>query len=387
MVNRPMPEDYDFATIIHNYRTSVCEIDLLRVTNPQLKRLASAMQEHLPALKHLMLDFHGDSNSPRALALPDGFLGGSAPRLRCLSLRSIPFPALPKLLLSAPDLVRLTLWKIPHYSGYFSPNAFLTSLAVLVNLKSLTIDFESPLSHPGREHQRLPPQTRTILPALTRFEFKGVSEYLEYLVARIESPRLESIWITLFYQLVFDTSQFAQFMARTTRFQDLNEAHVFFDNSGVQVGSHAPTRTFSERSRLRISCSKMSWQLSSVAQVVTTFFPSIYKLEHLYIYGPRYYYPSQWGDNNIENMEWLEIIRPFTAVKSFYVSEKFTECIAPALQELVRGRVTEVLPALERLFLENFDWQQRPVQDAIRQFVNARQSLGHPGAISRWDRK
>ena len=386
MVNRPMPMNYDFATIIHNYRARVCEIDLFHLTNSQLKQLASAMQGHLPALLHLMLDFH-DSNNHRALALPVGFLGGSAPHLQTLSLRSIPFPSLPKLLLSATDLVRLTLWNIPH-SGYLPPDEIVTSLAVLVNLKSLTIDFESPPSHPRRDYRRLPPPTRTILPALTRFGFKGVSEYLEYLVARIESPRLESIWITLFYQLIFDIPQFAQFMARTTIFQDLNEAHLFFDDSGVQVGSHPPTRTFCERSRFRISCSKLNLQVSSVAQVVTTFFPSIYKLEHLYVYGPRYYYPSQWGDN-IGNMEWLEIIRPFTAVKNFYVSEKFAECIAPALQDLVRERVTEVLPALERLFVEKFDWQRRPVQNTIQQFIDARQLSGHPTsrAILQWNRK
>ena len=382
MANRPMPMGYNFTAIINNHRARVCKIDLLHLTNSHLKRLASAMKEQLPALIHLMLDFHDDFHRP--LVLSDGFLGGSAPRLQTLSLRSIPFPSLPNLLMSATDLVRLTLWNIPH-SGYFSPDAIVTSLAVLTNLASLTIDFESPLSHLNRERRRPPPQTRTVLPALTRLGFKGASEYLEYLVAFIESPRLESIWITLFYQLIFDIPQFSQFMARTTMFQDLNEAHVFFDDSGVQVGSHPPKRTFSERSRLRISCSKLNWQLSSAAQVVTTFFPSIYKLEHLYIYGP-HYYPSLWG-NNIENMEWLEIIRPFTAVKNFYVSEKFTQCIAPALQELVKERVTEVLPALERIFLENFNRQQGSVQNAIMQFIDARRLLGHHGTILQWDMK
>ena len=88
-------------------------------------------------------------------------------------------------------------------------------------------------------------------------------------------------------------------------------------------------------------------------------------------------------------MEWLEIIRPFTAVKNFYVSEKFAECIAPALQDLVRERVTEVLPALERLFVEKFDWQRRPVQNTIQQFIDARQLSGHPTsrAILQWNRK
>ncbi|KAI0281522.1 hypothetical protein BC826DRAFT_1069289, partial [Russula brevipes] len=54
--------------------------------------------------------------------LPDSFLGGSAPRLRTLKLRDIAFPALPNLrvLLSASDLVTLSISRLPH-PGYTLP--------------------------------------------------------------------------------------------------------------------------------------------------------------------------------------------------------------------------------------------------------------------------
>jgi hypothetical protein len=124
MDNLPMPEDYDFdAAIVHQNR--VCEIDLLHLTDSQLQQLALAMQEQFPALIHLTL--FADFIAGPAPALPDGFLGGSAPSLQYLRLQSISFPALPKLLLSATELVRLTLWDIP-YSGYISPEAIVTSL-------------------------------------------------------------------------------------------------------------------------------------------------------------------------------------------------------------------------------------------------------------------
>ena len=143
---------------------------------------------------------------------------------------------------------------------------------------------------PTRERRHPPPPTRTVLPALTHFEFQGVSEYLEDLVARIDAPLLDSICITFLHQLIFDISQLAQFMRRTTRFQALNEAHVDFDYYGVLVESLPPTRTFDEKSGLRISCREIDWDLSSLAQVFTSFFPSIYIVEHLYIYGSRYLY-------------------------------------------------------------------------------------------------
>jgi hypothetical protein len=376
MVDLPMPEDYDFdAAIVHHNR--VCEINLRHLTSSQLKRLASAMQEQFPALIHLMLGYASNYSRP-ALALSDGFLGGSAPLLQSLRLHSIPFPALPKLLLSATHLVYLALVGIPH-SGYISPEAIVTGLAVLTNLKSLTIEFESPLSRPDRENRRPPPPRRIILPALARFEFQGVSEYLEDLVARIDAPFLDSIWITFFHQLIFNIPLLAQLLRRTTSFGALNEAHVDFDYSGVQIESLPPTRTFDEKSRLRISCRELDWQLSPLAQVFTSVLASIYLVEHLYINGPRYL-PSQRQDD-IEDLQWLH---PFSAVKNLYVSKESAQCIAPALQNLVGERVTGVLPALKSLFLEELQ-PSGPAQEAIEQFVAARQLLGHPVAVSRWN--
>jgi len=61
-----------------------------------------------------------------------------------------------------------------------------------------------------------------------------------------------------------------------------------------------------------------------------------------------------------------------------------TPSIAPALQELVGERVTEVLPALQSLFLRG-SHPSGPVRKAIRKFVTARQLAGHPIIVSRWD--
>jgi hypothetical protein len=332
MVDFLMPQDYDFdAAIVHHNR--VCTIDLFHLSSSQLLRLASAMQEPFPALIHLMLEYQGFYyNRDPTPALPDGF---SAPRLQSLRLTSIPFPALPKFLLSATDLVELTLVRIPH-TGYITPVALVTGLAVSANLKYLSIGFESPLSRPNRGSRRPPPTTRNVLPALTRFEFRGVSEYLEDFVARIDAPLLDSIWITFFNQLIFDIPHFAQFMRRTTRFQAFDEAHVDFNIFGIEIGSSPWARTSDKRSGLGISSEKLDWQLSSLAQVLTPSFPSIDMVEHLYIdyiCGPQYL-PSQWLDD-IEDIQWLEIFHPFTNVKNLYVYKEFAQSIAFALQELV----------------------------------------------------
>ena len=377
MVDQYTPGDYDFD-IVNAHHDRVCEIYLLQLTTSQLRRLAPEMQEQFPNLIHLMLDFDSYSDDP-ALALPDEFLGGSAPRLQSLTLHSIPFPALPKLLLSASQLVHLTLVEIPH-TGYFTPEAIVGCLSVLSRLESLTIDFESHRSRPDRESRRPPPTTRTVLPALTRVEFKGVSEYLEGIVAQIDIPSLDSICITLFHDPIFDLPQLAQFMGRTTRFQAFNEVHVSFDYEGVRVEPLRPTRTLDEKTCLKIPCKGLDEQLSSMAQVSGSFFPSADMVEAFHIYAPRY---LQWGDD-VENMQqWLEIFQPFIAVKNLYVSEKFVRCIALALQDLVGERVTDVLPALKGIFLETLQ-PSGPVHDAIWKFVAARQRIGHPVAVIIW---
>jgi F-box-like len=124
-----------------------------------------------PALTILILT----SNNKKAPVLPDSFLGGSAPRLRTISLSGIPFPGLRKLLFSTTDLVRLFLDDIPH-SGCISPEAMVASLSTLTRLEKLCLQFRSPRSRAVRENRHPPPLTRVVLPALTRLQFKGDSE-------------------------------------------------------------------------------------------------------------------------------------------------------------------------------------------------------------------
>jgi hypothetical protein len=145
--------------------------------------LAAEMRVPFPELTYLRLWSNGRSTPD----LPDSFLGGSAPRLRTLKLCNISFPALPNLLLSASDLVYLSLRGVPH-SGYISPEAMVAGLSSLSRLKSLSLGFQSRLSRPDQPSP--PPQTRVVLPALTDLSFQGMIDYLEDFLARIDTPVL-----------------------------------------------------------------------------------------------------------------------------------------------------------------------------------------------------
>jgi hypothetical protein len=358
----------------------VCGIDLWPgyVPNSQWEKLFAAMQQPFPELTRLQL--HCEARDEIAPVFPNSFLGGSAPRLQSLILGGIPCPGLPKLLRSAIHLVTVELSHIPH-SGYFPPEAIATGLSVLTRLEKLVIGFDSPQCRPDRKSRRPPPPppTRTLLPVLTTFQFKGVGEYLEDLVARIDVPLLNDLEITFFHQLVFDTPQLAQFISRTPKFNAYNGARVVFSELEVRI---TLLQTSDETLKLGILSNQSEWQLSSLAQIRSSFFPQglLHTVEDLHILENEYWRP-EWQED-IESNQWLELLHPFIAVKDLHMSQEFVPRITEALLELVAGEnVTEVLPALRSVFFEE-PLPLGPVQEAIGQFVAARQLAGHPITIS-----
>ena len=94
-------------------------------------RLMASMQYPFPAPTHLELDFWLVDGT--AAVIPDLFLGGSASLLEVLVLTDIVFPTLPNLLLSAKDLVELSLFNIPDH-GYISPEMMVATLSSLTRL-------------------------------------------------------------------------------------------------------------------------------------------------------------------------------------------------------------------------------------------------------------
>jgi hypothetical protein len=359
----------------------VCQV-ILRGFDWQLEKVLATVQVPFPELTDLRVFSYGETMP----VIPDLFLGGSVPRLRVFELDGIPFPGLPNLLSSATHLVHLKLSNIPH-SGYFSPEALVALISVLSTLETLSLGFQSPQSRPRRESRSLPILKRSI-PALGRLDFKGVTEYLEELMTRIDTPQLNALHITFFNQIDFYCPQLTQYINRIPTLRALDEAHVQLGYSTASVKlRYWTSEPGFDNLLISILCREPDWQLSSIEQFCNSSLHPVSTVEDLYI--ERQFGELVRKDDAFENIRvlWLQLFLPFTAVKNLYISKEFAPDIADALQELVGARITEdseVLPSLQNIFVEGLEsWG--PIQKNIGQFVATRQLSGHP-VMSIWDK-
>ena len=365
--------DSVIAALEHQNR--VCQISLECLPSSQFFIFTEMMQEPFLGLTSLYLDARVES----PMLHPDSFLGGSAPRLRSLTLKCIPLPELPTLLLSTKDLVELRLCDIPH-SGYISPRAMVTCLSSLTRLEILELRFVSRQSSPNRSGRHWSSSTCIDLPALTRFSFEGANEYID-LVARINAPLLRHIRITFFDRPLFEISQLSQFIDRLEIFKMPHRAVVDFDCLCTDAKfSLVEDTAYGSTVMFPVSCATLEWQLP----LMTALFGSS---------SSPFWLSSSEGldiratDEDLDentDVQWLKMLQPFTAVKELRIDTHAALHLARTLQELAGQRAAEVLPTLQDVFIREYHLLGA-AQEAMRPFIAARQLSGHPVTVHRWD--
>jgi hypothetical protein len=172
--------------------------------------------------------------------------------------------------------------------------------------------FRSPQSRP------LPPPTRFVLLTLTTLIFKGVSEHLEDLLARMDAPLLDDLYIEFFMDLDFNVPQLHRLIAE--EFKTFDRADVWTFNSSIRLGLYPNTAAVDNRRGLELqaSCRESDYQLSSLCQVCSSSFPLISALDELHIREHDSLSSSHWKDD-MENAQCLELLDPFTALKNLYL--------------------------------------------------------------------
>jgi len=260
--------------------------------------------------------------------------------------------------------------------GYIPPASMVACLSSLNKLESLSLGFESPRSRPDRPSP--PPRSRVVLPALTEFAFTGMSEYSEDLVARIDTPMLGRLHVTFFLDLVFGVPHLGEFIGRAKELKSYKAARIWFYPWRILLGLEQP-----DRSALGVSCKRIDWQVSSMALLcgqVSHWFSLVERLDLISVNSP--FEPE--GKDDIESTDLLELLQPFTAIHSLYVSKSVVPLIVPALQELIGESATEVLPSLRHLFLGR-SAESGSIQEAIQPFISARQLSDQPVAVHHWE--
>jgi hypothetical protein len=339
----PNSEDDLIAALGHPDRVSSVSFS---VPGSQLAKVVTVMQEPFPMLKRLHIAL-ADGNAP---VLPGGFLGGSAPCLQEISFYDISYPALPTLLLSASDLITLTL-SIPSI-GYISPEAMVAGLAALTRLERLIIGSQWTTPHPDRI--LLPPVTRIVLPALKTFIFRGACEYLEVLVPQINCPQLDRIHIHINYvnQLAhYPVVQLSKFVDRSLgpKLSLFRHARVSLCNTFISftMYRHADQPSLDwHPERTIISCEGYYWQVSDIAQILSQFSATLSNVDHLELRVE----PEELLEDTDE-VDWIRLLHQFSAVQTLYVSQKHAEDVALALEGITGEMVTEVLPSLDLICL------------------------------------
>jgi len=140
-----------------------------------------------------------------------------------------------------------------------------------------------------------------------------------------------------------------------------------------------PTAQHIQWLKHQITCDGVEWQVSSMAQICNQLSFLLSNVQQLDVFSG-YNFPTLEIDT--DNEQWLEFLQPFTAVRTLRISHRLHSPIMSALQELTGEVTTQVLPALNSLYLEEYE-RSRSEQQALDTFITARQHSGHPVAIHR----
>ena len=138
----------------------------------------------------------------------------------------------------------------------------------------------------------------------------------------------------------------AQFVCRTPTLRKPNKAHIQFNEYDM-------TFSLLALGRLNIKTARAGSipRISSIVQICSSFLDPLSTVEDLYI--ERQFLHEEFDIE--ENTLWLQLLVPFTAVKNLYLSKDFVPGTTIALQELIGGRITEVLPSLQNTFVDGHE--------------------------------
>ena len=191
----------------------------------------------------------------------------------------------------------------------------------MTQLRTLSIGYRAPTSRSDQLITRPNPQPRVVLPALS-FEFRGISEYLEDLVAQIDTPQPDFLRITYCNRFAFDFPQLSQFTGRTKRLEldQSKHAELYFGASNINIRLDCEqVRLGRRQSRLflQISCQWLDRQVSLLVKVLSHLPGILSNVAHLSIHAQclQQLELEAKGGEDMVDIAYLDFLRPFTSVE------------------------------------------------------------------------
>jgi hypothetical protein len=330
--------------------------------------LFEPMNKLFPRLEDLsLLSTATEEDQEIGLVPPETF---QAPDLHRLALHGIGLSTGSPLLTSAIALSTLSLTHIGA-SCYFPPGRLVKQLQGRPHLEELSIGFSIPIPLPSTEGDLLPPPIPPVtLAALRRLTFRGVDIYFDNLVAQVNTPVLERLSLTLFFDLTFTLVNLTEFIHRTEGFQCLVVKVIFTkDGAFIHAGHHEQrdTRTLS----LNVICEPLDWQIDSAMQVCGALRNIVSIVEELTV------------DLKVASMPSGREDSVGRAPPAFHWGEEAAHWLlayirtpaSPGITVIAGGLVLELLPGLEEVEVQlEFDH----ARILLSKFIETRESVGRP---------
>jgi hypothetical protein len=339
-----------------------------------LQKLIVAMDDEYPILEHLIISCPLEDKS----SICQFPVTLQAPNLRHLALDGFALPIGSRLLTTVVGLVTLCL-SIVHPSTYFHPNILLRWLSFMPQLEALIVDFSFPVPNRDVERQltHTPITTPITLHNLHHLEFRGVGTYLEALVHRITTPRLEKLAIFFFNQLTFSVPRLLQFMNATENLTFKSAKFNFYEERVyVEVYPHEETEMYALS--VAVDCWHLDWQVSSAAQISNSLSPLFSTVEHLTL-EHEVHSQSFEEHNEADRAEWRQLLGSFKNVKTLRIARRLVKELSRCL-ELSYGELPlELLPELQELTYSGSGNTGEP----FTSFIDARQVAGRPLTLTR----
>ena len=372
-VNVEIAEDEDGAILALKQYNCLRRVRLYR-SFTSLQKLIVAMDGEYPILEYLIILLPlGDKSS--ICQFPETL---QAPNLRHLYLNGFTLPMGCRLLTTAVGLVTLGLWMV-HPSTYFHPNILLRWLSFMPQLEMLSIIFLFPVPNRDVERQltHMPITTPIMLLNLHHFGFQGVQTYLEALVHRITTPRLDNLRIWVFNQLTFSATHLLQFVNAIENVTFKTAKFKFSDKDVyVEVYPHEDAEMYALS--ITVDCWHLDWQVSSAAQIFNSLITLFSAVEHLTLEHEVHSRSSE-EHNEVDRSEWHQLLGSFRSVKTLRVDEGLVEELSRCLRLDGGEHPLELLPELQELTYSG----SGTTGDAFISFVEARQNADCPITLVR----